>query len=261
MTERCDVLPPTLAESHVSNLDHTLGGMLRKFERRAPLQDADRRALLDLPFRLRAVEPHQYIVREGMEGEESCMIVRGFAYRQKVSMEGSRQILSVHMAGDFVDLDGSLLRRADHSIQALTRCELAVVPSRAIRALVLEHPNIGLAMWVDTLIDASIFREWLLNIGQRDARARLAHLFCEFSRRLEAAGLCERGGYELPMTQEQLADATGLTSVHVYRTMKSLEREGLIEREKRFVKIPDWERLRDLAGFSELYLHLDQVAI
>ena len=219
----------------MADLDHTLNQMLRKFERRAYLQDADRRALLNLPFRMRVVEPHQYIAREGMEGDESSLIVGGFAYRQKVTLEGSRQILSVHMEGDFVDLEGSLLRIADHSIQAQ-------------------------AMWVDTLIDASIFREWLLNIGQRDARARLAHLFCEFSRRLEVAGLVRNGGYELPMTQEQLADATGMTSVHVNRTMKALERDGLISREKRFVKIPDWERLRDVAGFSELYLHLDQVA-
>ena len=244
----------------MTKLDHTLADMISKLEKRAVLQDADRKALLELPFRTRVVEPHQYIVREGMESDQSCLIVTGFAYRQKVTIEGSRQILSVHMAGDFVDLEGSLLRRADHSIQALTRCELAVVPSRAIRDLMLEHPNVAQAMWIDTLVDASIFREWLLNIGQRDARARLAHLFCEFSRRLEAAGLSRDGRYELPMTQEQLADATGLTSVHVNRTMRGLEREGLIQREKRFVKIPDWERLREVAGFSELYLHLDQVA-
>lgn len=244
----------------MSNFDHTLARMVRKLDQRAKLDDADRKALLELPFKSRVVQPHQYIVREGMECDESCLIVGGFAYRQKVTVEGSRQILSVHMAGDFVDLESALLRRSDYSIQALTVCELGVVPTRAIRAMMLRHPNVAQAMWVDTLIDASIFREWLLNVGQRDARARLAHLFCEFSRRLETAGLSQDGRYELPMTQEQLADATGMTSVHVNRTMKALEREGLIEREKRFVRIPNWEQLRDVAGFSELYLHLDQVA-
>src|SRR6478735_1386739 len=127
--------PARFAESHMTKLDHTLADMISKLEKRAHLQDADRKALLELPFRTRVVEPHQYIVREGMESDQSCLIVTGFAYRQKVTIEGSRQILSVHMAGDFVDLEGSLLRRADHSIQALTRCELAIVPSRAIRAL------------------------------------------------------------------------------------------------------------------------------
>jgi len=99
-----------------------------------------------------------------------------------------------------------------------------------------------------------------MNIGRRDARERLAHIFCEFALRLEVAGIGSTDGYELPMTQEQLADASGLTSVHVNRTLKAMDAEGLIRREKRFVFIPDWERLRSVAGFSELYLHLDQVA-
>jgi CRP-like cAMP-binding protein len=99
-----------------------------------------------------------------------------------------------------------------------------------------------------------------MNVGRRDARERLAHLFCEFARRLEVAGMGSVSGYELPMTQDQLADATGLTAVHVNRTLKAMETEGLIQRQRRFVFIPDWERLRDVAGFNELYLHLDQVA-
>ena len=115
-------------------------------------------------------------------------------------------------------------------------------------------------MWIDTLIDASIFREWIMNVGRRDARERLAHIFCEFALRLESAGMGSTTGYELPMTQEQLADATGLTAVHVNRTLKAMDAEGLIKRERRFILIPDWEKLRTVAGFSELYLHLDQVA-
>ena len=114
-------------------------------------------------------------------------------------------------------------------------------------------------MWVDTLIDGSIFREWVMNVGRRDARSRIAHLLCEVARRLEAAGLIEEYGYELPMTQEQLGDATGLTPVHVNRVLMGLARDGLIERNKRFIGIPDWEALRRVGGFSETYLHLDQV--
>jgi len=234
--------------------------MIRKFGRRAPLADGDREALLRLPYRLQKMEAGKYIVREGSSATHSALIIAGFAVRQKSTPDGSRQIVSVHIPGDFIDLEGAFLTTADHNIQALTRCELALVPIAAIRALVAEHPTIARAMWVDALVDGSIFREWVLNVGRRDARERIAHLLCEFARRLDVAGLANGDGYELPMTQEQLADATGLTSVHVNRTLKSMDAEGLVVRHRRFIRIPDWERLRDVAGFNELYLHLDQVA-
>jgi CRP-like cAMP-binding protein len=237
-----------------------LDGMIRKFERRAPLSDDDRDALRGLPFRVMRAEPGRYLVREGSITDQSVLILSGLAYRHKISADGSRQIVSIHIPGDFVDLEGALLKVADHNVQALTRCDLALVPRNALRDLFREHPNLAIAMWVDTLIDASIFREWIMNIGRRDARERLAHIFCEFAVRLEMAGMGSTTGYELPMTHEQLADASGLTAVHVNRTLKSMDADGLIRREKRFVLIPDWEKLRAVAGFSELYLHLDQVA-
>jgi CRP-like cAMP-binding protein len=237
-----------------------LEGMIRKFERRASLSDADREALLGLPFRMTRAEPGRYMVREGAVADHSNLKIYGLAYRHKISADGSRQIVSIHIPGDFVDLEGSLLKVADHNVQALTRCDLAIVPRPAIREMLLAHPQVAFAMWIDTLIDASIFREWIMNIGRRDARERLAHIFCEFALRLETAGMGSTTGYELPMTQEQLADASGLTAVHVNRTLKAMDAEGLIKRERRFILIPDWERLRAVAGFSELYLHLDQVA-
>jgi len=192
--------------------------------------------------------------------DHSILITSGLAYRHKISADGSRQIVSIHIPGDFVDLEGALLKVADHNVQTLTRCDLAMVPRTALRDLLTKHPQVALAMWVDTLIDSSIFREWIMNIGRRDARERLAHIFCEFALRLEVAGLGSTAGYELPMTQEQLADASGLTAVHVNRTLKALANDGLIRREKRFVFIPDWEKLRSVAGFTDTYLHLDQVA-
>jgi CRP-like cAMP-binding protein len=242
-----------------TTLETVLHRMLQKFERRAPLNDGDRNALLELPFRLQKVEAGRYIVREGSTARTCALIISGFAVRQKGTPDGSRQIVSVHIPGDFVDLEGALLSTADHNVQALTRCELALVPVEAILALVAEHPMIAKAMWVDTLVDGSIYREWVLNVGRRDARERIAHLLCEFARRLEVAGLAAKDGYELPMTQEQLADATGLTPVHVNRTLKAMDKEKLLVRNRRFIGIPDWERLRDVAGFNELYLHLDQV--
>jgi CRP-like cAMP-binding protein len=234
--------------------------MLAKLERRAPLDDSDRAALLALPYKIASYEPAKYLVREGSVAEESALIVSGFAFRHKLTADGDRQIVSVHIPGDFVDLEGALLTVADHNVQTLTRCEIATIPRRAIIALIDAHPRIGRAMWIDTLIDASIFREWVMNVGRRDARQRIAHLLCEFAKRLEIAGLGNTSGYQLPMTQEQLADATGLTPVHVNRSLKGLEADGLIVREKRYVGIPDWGRLRDLSGFNDLYLHLDQAA-
>ena len=239
-------------------LDHVLDHMICKFERRAPLDDGDRSALRGLPYQLQTLDPNKYIVREGVNTTFSTLILSGIAFRHKITLDGSRQILSIHIAGDFVDLEGSLLNTADHNIQTLTRCEVALVETSAIIRLIDEHPRIGRAMWIDTLIDGSIFREWILNVGRRDAKARVAHLFCEFAMRLKAAGLAQKQGYVLPMTQEQLADATGLTPVHINRTIKALEADGLVKREKRFMHILDWDLLRDAAGFSDLYLHLDQ---
>jgi CRP-like cAMP-binding protein len=234
--------------------------MLDKFARRAPLSESDRQALLALPYQQQSREAGRYIVREGETPTQCVLILSGLAYRHKITVEGTRQIVSVHIPGDFVDLEGALLNVSDHNVQALTRCELALVPKAALQQLLLEHPQVARAMWIDTLIDGSIYREWVLNVGRRNAPARLAHLLCEFARRLEAAGMAEDGGYELPMTQEQLADALGLTPVHVNRTLKALEQDGLLRREKRFVSFPNKQRLRETAGFNELYLHLDQVA-
>jgi CRP-like cAMP-binding protein len=234
--------------------------MVRKLQRRAPLDEADRKALGALSFRSKTFEPGSFIVREGMSADESALILSGFAFRHKLTQEGDRQIVSFHVAGDFVDLEGSLLKVADHNVQTLSRCEIAAIPVREIVSLIDTHPRVGRALWIDTLIDGSIYREWVMNVGRRTGKARIAHLLCELAKRLELAGLGDESGYALPMTQEQLADATGLTPVHVSRCLKALEQEGLISRKGRFVSIPHWERLRDASGFSELYLHLDQAA-
>jgi len=158
-----------------------------------------------------------------------------------------------------VDLQNSLLDVADHSVQMRTGGEVAYIPREEIKELAFARPRVGLAMWIDTLVDGSIFREWLTNVGRRDAQTRLAHLLCEFSLRLKLAGLGETTRYELPMTQDQMADCTGLTAVHVNRTLKTLEAEGLIERTStRTVTIGDWKKLAEAGDFDSNYLHLRQ---
>jgi CRP-like cAMP-binding protein len=125
-----------------------------------------------------------------------------------------------------------------------------------LQDLVLTRPALGTAIIELTLIEASILREWVVNVGRRDARARIAHILCEFAVRLEARGLASDHGFELPMTQEQLADATGLTSVHVNRVLKSLEADGLISRKRRQIHFNDWRALQDAGDFSRRYLHI-----
>jgi CRP-like cAMP-binding protein len=230
---------------------------LRRLETRVVLDEADRAAVRALPFVNRVLEPATYLVREGEPPEQCGLLLSGFAYRHKVTGDGERQILSVHMPGEFLDLQNSFLEVADHNVQALTRVEVAAVPVPAIRAIATTHPRVAQAMWIDTLIDAAIFREWIVNVGRRDAISRISHLLCEFSLRLEEAGLAEHYRYELPMTQEQIADATGLTSVHVNRVLKELGRLGVIQREKRAVEIVEWDRLSAIGDFNARYLHFE----
>jgi CRP-like cAMP-binding protein len=235
---------------------HTLAPMLRKLSKWAVFDRQDEQALLALPHETRTIGKGNYIVREGDKPTRSCLLLSGFAYRHKLVGNGGRQILSVHMSGDAVDLQNSLLEIADHDVQALTEATVAFIPVGAIRELAFSRPAVGMAMWYDTLVDASVHREWTANVGRRDARTRMAHLLCEFGVRLQDAGMGSISSYEMPMTQEQLADCTGLTPVHVNRTLKGFDREGLTQRTKRSVTIDNWDSLARAGDFDPRYLHL-----
>jgi CRP-like cAMP-binding protein len=218
---------------------------------------ADEEALLALPHRVKSIERHGYVVREREKTTHSCVMLSGYAMRHKIVLGGARQIVAVHMKGDVVDLQNSFLGVADHSVQVLTDSKVAFIPREAVKKLAFDRPNVGMAMWHDTLVDASVFREWIANVGRRDAHARIAHLLCEFSLRLKVAGLGEATDYEMPMTQEQIADCTGLTPVHVNRTLKALEAKNLIARKSsRGIQIGDWRKLADAGDFDSHYLHL-----
>jgi len=241
--------------------NHPLQPMVRKLGYWSELDPADAAAILALPYRVKTIERLSYVVRERDRTAHSCLLVSGFAIRHKIVGDGGRQIVAVHMKGDLVDLQNSFLRVADHSVQALTECEIALIPREAVVDLAFRHPRVGSAMWFDTLVDASVFREWIANIGRRDSRTRIAHLLCEFSLRLEVAGLGESTDYELPMTQEQIADCTGLTPVHVNRTLKGLEADRLIQRHNsRTVTIGNWKKLAEAGDFDSNYLHLAETA-
>jgi CRP-like cAMP-binding protein len=236
--------------------NNPLALLLDVLELRSPLSEDDRKAILALPYTLKSLAPGSYAVREGEVPSGCGVLVSGFAYRQKLTGDGGRQILSIHIPGEALDFQNIFLNVADHSVQMLTRGHVALVPRADIQRIARSSASIGHAILVSILVEASIFREWILNVGRRDAKSRLAHVLCELAVRLDAHGLADDMGYHLPMTQAELADALGLTPVHLNRVIRSLEVDGLINRSKRDVSFPDWERMRDIADFNDRYLHL-----
>ena len=243
--------PPMHAEGAL------LEPMARRLEYHGKFSSEDRAAILALPCITRSIEKQHFVVRDRELTSHVCLLLAGTAVRSKIVATGARQIVAIHMKGDMVDLQNAFLKVADHSVEMITAGRIAVVPKAEIERIALERPAVGKAMWLDTLVDASIFREWVANVGRRDARTRIAHLLCEFALRMKVAGIGEQNGYELPMTQEQIGDATGLTSVHVNRTLRSLEADGLIERaHARKINIGDWRKLAEVGDFDSNYLHL-----
>lgn len=229
--------------------------LIQRWESRSPLSDPARQAVLALPHTRRTYDRDAYLVREG-EAPSTCgLLLSGFAFRQKRIRTGQRQIISVHIPGEFVDLQNALLSVADHNVQSAGRSEMAVVTKSVVTQISAAHPEIARAIWIDTLVDASIFREWVVNVGRRDAHSRIAHLLCELNTRMQAAGLCDVKGCDFPFTQEQIADATGMTSVHTNRVLQLLRRQGLISIGSHRLAVHDWSRLADVGDFGERYLH------
>jgi CRP-like cAMP-binding protein len=250
------VLPPNCGRHSLTIPEqHPLMLLVRKLETHYPLTPDDRRAILGLPYKRRHLEAQSYTIREGDRPERCAMLISGYAFRHKVTGDGERQIMSIHIPGEALDFQNLFMDESDHNVQMLTRTEVAEIPQHALEELVLSEPNVSRAILVSALVEASIFREWALNIGRRDSRSRIAHLLCEFAYRLAMQGMEPVGNYELPITQEQLADATGLTAVHVNRVLKGLQAEGLLDRNRRIVSFPDWQRLRDVGDFNPRYLH------
>lgn len=243
--------------SSVENLDF----LAQRLSQRSALSEEDCRAVSALPFVLRSQNPNAYLVREGEPPRPHCsFVLSGLAFRHKLTFNGTRQIVSIHLRGDLLDLQHLFLNVADHSIQALTELAVANIEREPLQEIALQRPAVARALWIDGLVDASIYREWVLNVGRRDARARIAHILCELAVRMRVAGAIDTPEFSLPMTQEQLGDAAGLTSVHVNRTLKALAKDGLIHQNGKSIMIRDWDKIRQVGDFNPLYLHLDQVA-
>ncbi|MDZ4690287.1 Crp/Fnr family transcriptional regulator [Terricaulis sp.] len=216
----------------------------------------ERLGLRGLPLRLAHIEAGQDIVRQGEDPVESCLLIDGFVCRYKTLSRGQRQILSFHFPGEIPDLQSLRLKLMDHSLGALVASRVAFIAHEAIDALVRQSPGVQRALWKATLVDASIFREWLAGVGRRSAYERTAHLFCEMFVRMKLLGLAPAKSFHLPITQHDIADALGLSAVHVNRTLQDLRRDGLIATRGRYFSVEDWTRLRAVADFDPLYLHL-----
>jgi CRP-like cAMP-binding protein len=234
---------------------HPLGPLARRWSKFSNLSAEDHAAVISLPFTRKMFGREGYIAREGRQATECAVVLRGMAFRQKLLRDGSRQIISFHIPSEFVDLQNGMLEVADHNVQSVNGTEIAAIPRNALIELADKSPCVRKAMWIDTLIDASIFREWVVNVGRRDSRARIAHLLCELIIRFQKIGASRDGILDFPITQEQLADATGLTSVHTNRTLQSLRKDGLIRLDSRSLSVLDWDGLREIGDFDELYLH------
>lgn len=233
-----------------------LVGMVSKLTNRSWISPEDRARLLVLPSTARFFDAGSYLVREGDSPNHCNIIVSGLACGHKITGDGLRQIVAMHIAGDVVDLQLLYLETADYNVQTLGRCEVVTVPRDAFRRLLVDHPLIADAVSTTILVESSIAREWLLNIGRRNAKKRFAHLLCELAARMDRTDSSPGQDYKLPMTQEQIGDTLGITTIHTNRIMKSLISDGLITFIKHRIAIPSWPILVRYADFNETYLHI-----
>jgi CRP-like cAMP-binding protein len=216
----------------------------------------ERDAILRLPLSIRDVRADQDIVREGDKPSQCCLVVEGFQCRYKMLPDGERQILSFHVPGDMPDLQSLFLQTMDHSLGTLVPNKVGFIQHEPLRELVRQQPGIAGRLWRETLIDGAVFREWITNLGSRDAYTRIAHLLCELFIRLEAVGLTKGTSFECPITQTEIADATGLSTVHVNRSVQQMRGDGLIIWDKGICNIPNLDALQDAAMFDATYLHM-----
>jgi CRP-like cAMP-binding protein len=232
--------------------------MIRKLESIFPLSDEERQALDGLPVQVTLYKPDRDIVRIGDRPSQCCLILEGFTCVYKITAEGKRQIAALHVPGDIPDLQSLHLKVLDNSVATVSPCTLGFISHEALHDLCNRYPRITAALWRETLVDGSIFREWMTRIGRREAYNRMAHLLCELLVRLKAVGLAEDETFDLPITQTELADAIGASTVHVNRVLQELRADGLIRSRGTQVQILDWEGLKEAGDFDPLYLHLRQ---
>jgi CRP-like cAMP-binding protein len=231
---------------------------LVKLRKRDAISAEEEAAIRGAVSEIREVPADKVFIRAGEELSQSILLIDGWMARAKDLKGGQRQITELHIAGDFADLHSFTLKRLEHDILTLTPCRIAVVPHDRLREITERHPHLTRVYWFLTNLDAAIHRERALSLGRRSALSRAAHLFCELFVRLEIVGRTTDAGYDFPLTQEELGECLGLTSVHVNRTLQELRRLELIRLEGRRLSILDLPHLEAIAEFDPSYLYLER---
>jgi CRP-like cAMP-binding protein len=234
-----------------------LAALLRRLNTVSGLGDEDIAAICALPIIVRPWQAGRAIVADGQRPTDCSLIITGFCVRSKTTVSGQRQILSIHIPGEIPDLQSLYLPRMDHDLIAVVASTLGFISHASLRALTRANPNIAEVLWRDTLIDAAIFREWIVNVGQRPAASRLAHTVFELRRRLAITGRAAGDTFEMPLTQEQIGEALGITPVHANRVIKQLREERIIDISRGHVVVLDEAKFAELAQFDDRYLHQD----
>jgi len=220
------------------------------------LSEEERATLARIITHTKQFPARQDIVTAGSRPGHSSLIVEGFAARYKLLADGSRQITALHVAGDFVDLHAFLLKTMDHGIVALSPCTVAFAEHSDLKIVTESAPHLSRLLWLDTLVDGAIHREWIVAMGRRSKKSHLAHLICELFVRLEGVNLTNDMSFLLPLSQSEMADVIGLSVVHMNRVIQALRREKLISWTNHVVTILNWQRLQEVAEFDPTYLSM-----
>jgi len=231
---------------------------LMKLRARDDISAEEEKEIRSLVSHTIQVPPDRTFIRHGQEVKESTLLLDGWMARAKDLPSGQRQLAELQLPGDFTDLHGFTLKRLDHDIVSITQCTIGVVPHERLTAMTERFPHLTRVYWLMTNVDAAIQREWILSLGRRSAIARMANLFCELLTRLGIVGLTSENGFDFPLTQIELSECLGLTSVHVNRTLQELRRMCLIEVRDQRVQIKDVEALKGIAEFDATYLYIDK---
>jgi CRP-like cAMP-binding protein len=230
---------------------------LKKLRLRDDISAEEERAIRDMISEVRDIPADRVVIRRGQELRESLLLIDGWVGRTKDLRDGGRQISELQFAGDFTDIHAFTLKRLDHNIATITPSRFGVAQHDKVRATLERFPHLARVYWTMTNIDAAIHREWTVSLGRRSALARMAHLFCEILERLKVVGLTQGNEYDFPLTQQELGECLGLTSVHVNRTLQQLRKRRMITVEERRVAILDLPGLQSLADFNPDYLYLE----
>lgn len=232
-----------------------LATFLRKLEARDFVTAEEKEVLTTCAAEVVSFPAGSDLVREGDRPTTSMLVIDGFSSRYRDAPDGGRQITAIHIPGDFVDLHSLLLREMDHSVGALSDCRVVRFPHHGLIELTRTHPHLTRLLWLMTLIDSSIHREWLA-AAARTAPEQIAHLICELHVRLGITGPISDHTFTLPLTQAQLGEALGLSAVHVNRSLQQLRSEGLFSWQNHTLQILDWAGLQRRASFDDRYLHI-----